>query len=203
MWIRAKYVEKRFVSKIRPRRLNSAARKLRRKHPIKKFSDGKIRLWSAKKEESEAIEISKKLSQNPSSHETDGMQKESVALDDCEAQSQKEAPSPKSDSSDDRAPYTPPLARCQIEHGIDSATSSDECETEEEMRSLPPNQVGICSVLISVCLIVCTDLCTVCHCPAVYMSVSSIICSSVLHVDQLLVVLILITIRYKSVAYIS
>ena len=123
--------------------MNSAARKLRRKHPIKKFADGKIRRWSAKKEESEATEICRILSKNPSPHEIDSMPKESVVVNDCETQSQKEAPSPKSDSSDDRAPYTPPLARCQVEHNADSATSSDECETEEEMRSLPPNQVGI------------------------------------------------------------
>ena len=143
-WIKAKYVEKRFVSKIRPRRLNSAAKKLRRKNPIKRFPDGKIRRWSAKKDESEAAEIFKHLSKSASVDETDGAPKESVNSGDDESPCRKETSSPKqgSDSSEEKSPHTSPLARCQGEHGADSATSSDEFETEEEMRSLPPNQVA-------------------------------------------------------------
>jgi len=141
-WIKAKYVEKRFVSKIRPRRLNSAARKLRRKHPIKRFSDGKIRRWSAKRDESDSSEICKNLSLSPKTHE-DGAPMEPVAVVDTEPLGENEASSPKhsSDSSEDKSACTPPLARVQTDLGADSTTSSDECETEEEMRSLPPNQL--------------------------------------------------------------
>ena len=118
---------------------------MRRKHPIKRFSDGKIRRWSAKKDESDTIEICKNLSQSPQTHEEDGPPKEPVAVVDIEPQGENEASSPKhsSDSGEDKSACTPPLARVQTDHGADSTTSSDECETEEEMRSLPPNQVGI------------------------------------------------------------
>ena len=144
-WIKAKYVEKRFVSKIRPRRLNSAARKFRRKHPIRKFPDGKIGPWSAKKGDLEASEIARTVSDGLPSKETDNKQKEAMEVDSCDTQNRRDPSSPNqgSESNEDKAQYTPSLAaRCQIEQSADS-TSSDECETEEEMRSLPPNQVAI------------------------------------------------------------
>eukprot|EP00794_Sanderia_malayensis_P015119 gene15119-16675_t len=50
-WIRAKYVEKRFTSKIRPRRGSAASKRLRRQKPVKKGDDGKIRQWSFQKDE--------------------------------------------------------------------------------------------------------------------------------------------------------
>lgn len=77
------------------------------------------------------------------SHAADETQKESVSTD-CT-----DSPSAKDDDGSvanvvgvgEQIVSTPPLERIQFEHGMDSATSSDECETEEEMRSLPPNQV--------------------------------------------------------------
>lgn len=124
--------------------MNSASRKLQRKKPIKRFPDGEIRRWSAQKEKSEAIEISRHLSL---SHVVDGTPKGGGSTDDDSG-----SPSPSQDTGvevmglesgglEGKVPHTPPLVRCQMEHGTDSATSSDECETEEEMRSLPPNQV--------------------------------------------------------------
>lgn len=113
-WIRAKYVEKRFVSKIRPRRGSAANKRLRRQKPVKKFEDGVIRKWSFQKDESDGLEILNRLSQEIG-HESN-------------------SDGPKSPSLIQRKSY--------LEEGNDSETSSDECgETEEEMKSLPPNQL--------------------------------------------------------------
>ena len=107
-------MEKRFVSKIRPRRGSAANKRLRRQKPVKKFEDGVIRKWSFQKDESDGLEILNRLSQEIG-HESN-------------------SDGPKSPSLIQRKSY--------LEEGNDSETSSDECgETEEEMKSLPPNQV--------------------------------------------------------------
>ena len=197
-WIRAKYVEKRFVSKIRPRRTSAAVKRFRRRQPIKKFPDGKIRRWSAKKSDVEAAEIllhlssdreenhSPKMDEGENSRQKmaedsngegcpvegvsprteDGSIRETDLSPEATDGSQglragspeAEIGSPGSDVDNNRSvnadmnspssfdggsPATPPLRRLYDSRGTDSATSSDECETEEEMRSLPPNQVTL------------------------------------------------------------
>eukprot|EP00795_Rhopilema_esculentum_P007081 gene7081-12721_t len=196
-WIKAKYVEKRFVSKIRPRRTSAAVKRFRRKQPIKKFPDGKIRRWSAKKSDVEAAEILLHLSadreenhspkmdeeenskqkmaedsngegcpvvEGGSPRKKDGSTQESNISPEATDGSpglragspEAEIGSPGSDVDNNRSvnadmnspssfdggsPATPHLRRLYDSRGTDSATSSDECETEEEMRSLPPNQL--------------------------------------------------------------
>ena len=155
-WIRAKYVEKRFVSKIRPRRTSAATRKLRRKNPIKRFSDGKIRKWSFQKDDTDAAIIAQRLSRDLSQEKNDSEDENlspssrnrvSTYPDKAKSSnSPQRSPSPHEVISspgklhDDRTTQSS-IARVRSEREADSGTSSDECETEEEMRSLPPNQV--------------------------------------------------------------
>eukprot|EP00112_Aurelia_sp_Birch-Aquarium-sp1_P018836 Seg456.3 transcript_id=Seg456.3/GoldUCD/mRNA.D3Y31 product="Arf-GAP with coiled-coil ANK repeat and PH domain-containing protein 2" protein_id=Seg456.3/GoldUCD/D3Y31 len=155
-WIRAKYVEKRFVSKIRPRRTSAANRKLRRKNPIKRFSDGKIRKWSFQKDEIDAAVIAQRLSRDLSTEKNDSedeklspSSRDRVSTYPTKAKSSnspRRSPSPHEGLSSpgklhDNQASPSAIARVRSEREADSGTSSDECETEEEMRSLPPNQL--------------------------------------------------------------
>lgn len=144
------------MSKIRPRRTSAANRKLRRKNPIKRFSDGKIRKWSFQKDDIDAAVIAQRLSRDLSAEKNDSedeklspSSRDRVSTYPTKAKSSnspRRSPSPHEGLSspgklhDDQASPSA-IARVRSEREADSGTSSDECETEEEMRSLPPNQV--------------------------------------------------------------
>ena len=124
-WIKSKYVEKRFVVKIRPRR-KSKLKKLMRQKPVKKGQDGSIRKWSFNKDQDEMMSLAQALTDIPpvahpeTSSESDGSGKE---------------------GSEKEVSASPLVIRPHLDSNNEGCSSSEDEWGEDQLKSLPPSHL--------------------------------------------------------------